>query len=128
MSSDLLRHLQPKYFRRRYNGRMPKIHRHFIMEWRKHRGLSLRRLAARMEVSPGGEEVVSYASLNRIEKYKQPYSEPILNALADALDVEPWMLLKVDPSKDGKVIDLMVKLTPKQQEQAIKMLEIIKAG
>ena len=81
-----------------------------------------------MESSPGGDEIASYASLSRIEKYKQPYSEPILNALADALDVEPWMLLKVDPSKDGRVIDLMVKLTPKQQEQAIKFLEIIKAS
>jgi transcriptional regulator with XRE-family HTH domain len=128
MSRGLLHRLQPNYYRRRYNGRMPKIHRHFIKEWRKHRGLSLRKLAARMEVSPGGEELVSYASLNRIEKYKQPYSEPILNALADALDVEPWMLLKIDPSKEGKVIDVLVKLTPKQQEQAIKMLEIIKAG
>jgi transcriptional regulator with XRE-family HTH domain len=127
-SSELLRPAQPLDFLKLYNAVMKKPHKHFIREWREHRGLSLRRLCARMELSPGGDEVLSYASLSRIEQYKQPYSEPILNALADALDVEPWMLLKIDPRKDGQIIDLMVKLTPKQQEQAIKLLEIIKAG
>ena len=102
-------------------------HRHYIREWRVHRGLSLRALASRLEAEPG-EELISYASLQRIETGLQPYSEPILNALADALSVEPWMLLKMHPEKGGKIIDILNSLDPQSQDKALKLLEILKAG
>jgi len=100
---------------------------HYIQAWRKYRKLSLRRLAARMENTPG-EEMISYASLSRIEGHKQPYNETILNALAEALDCEPWMLLKVDPEKNGKVIDMLLHLPADKQSQAIKLIEVLKSG
>lgn len=100
---------------------------HFIKAWREYRQLSLRQLASRMETEPG-VELITYASLSRIENQKQSYTEDILNALAEALAVEPWMLLKVDPNKNGKIVDLLIHLNPDQQRQAIKLIEVLKAG
>jgi len=106
---------------------MKNVRKHYIREWRKFRGVSLRKLAARMESEPGGEEIISYASINRIEKHEQPFSEPILYALADALDVEAWMLLKVNPLKEGTVIDMVSRLTPDEQAKLSEMLKAFKA-
>lgn len=78
----------------------------FIREWRQYRGLSLRRLADRLELD-GPDETFSHASIGRIEKGQQPYSQPVLEALAHALNVEVHHLLSVDPTKEGQVVDLL---------------------
>lgn len=78
----------------------------FIREWRQYRGLSLRRLADRLELD-GPDETFSHASIGRIENGQQPYSQPVLEALAHALGVEVQHLLSVDPTKEGQVVDLM---------------------
>lgn len=83
----------------------PTYRRTYIKEWRDKRGLSLRRLAERLEEAPGGDLLLSHTSIGRIEKGQQPYSQPILEALAAALGVPAWMLLEVNPEKDGDVID-----------------------
>jgi len=85
---------------------------HYIAEWIKHRGVSLRKLAARMEAAPG-EQMLSHASIGRIAKGEQPYSEEILLALADALDCTVPQLLTVNPLKDGEVIDMLTLLKDK---------------
>lgn len=97
---------------------------HFIRQWREKRGISLRKLSARLEVELDGDPLVSYASLSRIENGKQPFSEPVLNAIADALDVTRSMLLEMDPKKEGRVLDILNKMTPADREQAIRMLEL----
>lgn len=84
----------------------------FIREWRQYRGLSLRRLADRLELN-GPDETFSHASIGRIEKGQQPYSQPILEAIADALNVEVHHLLSVDPTKEGQVVDLLAMLRDK---------------
>jgi hypothetical protein len=55
-------------------GTMPKNAQgqHYFRQWREKRGISLRKLAARLEVEPGGDPLVSYASLSRIETGEQP--------------------------------------------------------
>jgi len=80
----------------------PLYRKTYIKEWRQKQGLSLRRLADRLESSPGGDLLISHTSIGRIEKGKQPYSQPILEALAHALGVPAWMLLEVNPEKDGR--------------------------
>jgi len=100
----------------------------YIREWRKKRGLSLRRLADRLEQSPGGELLVSHASISRIEQGLQPYSQPILEAIAEALGVSPVMLLEVNPDKDGDVIDITLRLNkapPQLRKQAIDIIEAL---
>lgn len=93
----------------------------YIREWRESRGLSLRGLAARMESEPG-VELISYAQLQRIEKGQQPYSQPILEAAATALNVTVAELLSNNPTKDGAVIDILRALSESEKEQAIKIL------
>lgn len=107
-------------------GDEPLYRKTYIKEWREKRGLSLRRLAERMEHSPGGDLLISHTSIGRIEKGQQPYSQPILEAIADALGVSTWMLLEVNPEKDGDVIDVTLRLgkaPPEIREQAISILD-----
>lgn len=100
----------------------------YIHEWRKFRGLSLRALADRTELEPGGELLISHASLGRIERGLQPYSQPILEALATALDCEPQDLLSVNPMKAGEVVDLtrlLREATPEQRRLALDLVDRI---
>lgn len=101
--------------------------KHFIRHWREYRGLSLAKLAARMEAAPG-EELMSGMSLSRIERGQQPYSEELLNALSDALSCSPWELISVDPSRDGDVIDLMRFIHEMDKKKAEKALAVLKAA
>jgi transcriptional regulator with XRE-family HTH domain len=98
---------------------------HYLREWRENRGLSLRKLAALIEVEPGGDPLVSYASLSRIETGEQPFSEPILNAIAEALKVPRVVLLEMDPRKEGYIVDLLNRMDPPTRDQAVRMLELL---
>lgn len=98
--------------------------KHFIREWRKFRGLSLRRLAERMETEPG-ELLTSHANIQRIEKYEQPYTQEILEAIAEALEVTPIDLLAVDPTKNGEVVDLLRLINDKNRDQAVRVLKAL---
>lgn len=102
----------------------PTFKKTYIKEWREKRGLSLRKLAARIEREPG-EELISFASLGRIEKGQQPYSQPILEGIAQALNVSVSMLLESDPNKDGEVIDLLRQLDDQKRADAIKLLKAL---
>lgn len=97
----------------------------YIKEWRQHRRLSLRQLAARMEIEPG-TELISFASLGRIEKGQQPYSQPVLEALAIALNCEPWDLLHNDPGKTGELVEMVRDLTDEQRRQAVAIIRALK--
>ena len=96
----------------------------YLRQWREHRGLSLRRLAERMETEPG-VELISHASLGRIEKGQQPYSQPIIEAAAVALNVSVPMLLEMDPTKEGEVVDLVRQMDERKREQAIALLKAL---
>lgn len=107
---------------------MPTIKgRHFIKQWRKHRGLSLRKLADRLEISEGGEPLASHSRLNRIEKGEVGYTEEILHALAHALNVSVVELLEHDPRKPAEVIDLMSRLNADQKVEAQQFIEFLLA-
>lgn len=105
-------------------GEQRKYGKTFIREWREYRGLSLRRLADRVELD-GPTETISHASLGRIEKGDQPYSQPILEALAHALSCSVIDLLSVDPTKEGEVVDLMRLIDDRNREQAIRVLKAL---
>lgn len=96
-----------------------------IRAWRKKRGLSLRELANRLESEPGGEPIISHASIGRIETGKQPYSQEILEALAVALNCTPADLLERDPDAEGDVIDLLRRLDNGKRHQAIEYLRFL---
>lgn len=98
-----------------------KLGKHYIREWRAYRGLSLRRLAERMEIEPG-VLLTSHANIQRIEKYEQPYAQDILEALAVALEVSATDLLSVDPTKEGEVVDLL-RLIKRHDPNLLKKLK-----
>lgn len=83
--------------------------RHFIREWRAHRGLTMDRLADRLDISK--------ATLSRIESGKQPYTQDTLEALADALSCEPADLIMRDPTASGAIWSLWEKATVAQRQQ-----------
>ena len=100
------------------------LRRTYIREWRLKSGLSLRELADRMEEEPGGDLLISHASLGRIERGMQPYSQPILEAISTALAVPVSALLEINPAKAGDVVDLMRLLnsaSPEQRSLAIDL-------
>ncbi|SDT96673.1 helix-turn-helix domain-containing protein [Stappia sp. ES.058] len=99
--------------------------RTYIREWRKKRGLTLQQLADRLEVEPGGDLLVSYASLSRIETGNQPYSQPIIEAIARALNVSVSMLLEAHPERQGEVVDLFNHIPPERQAEAIQILRVL---
>lgn len=94
-----------------YNRHMAKreLGNHYLRQWREYRGLSLRKLADRMEVEPG-VPLTSHANIGRIENFQQPYSQEIMEAAAEALDCTVIDLLTADPTKDGDVVDLLALL------------------
>lgn len=63
--------------------------RTFFKEWRLHRGLSQEQLAERLETS--------VASISRIESGAQPYTQDVLEALAEALSTDPASLIMRNP-------------------------------
>ena len=62
--------------------RRPAYRKTYIREWRQMRGLSLEALAERVGDRIGS---MTHASLSRIERGLQPYSQPILEALSEEL-------------------------------------------
>lgn len=83
--------------------------RHFLKEWRTFRGLTMDRLADRLEISK--------ATLSRLESGKQPYTQDTLEALADALSCEPADLIMRDPTSPGAIWSLWEKASPAQRQQ-----------
>jgi transcriptional regulator with XRE-family HTH domain len=93
----------------RFQNQRGERRRHFIKEWRNHRGLTMERLADRLEISK--------ATLSRIENGKQPYTQDTLEALADALSCEPADLIMRDPTAPGAIWSLWEKASVAQRQQ-----------
>lgn len=64
--------------------------RHYIREWRKHRGLTIDQLAGRIELTDGkgDTDFIDKTYLGRIEREERPYNQPILEQAAAALECE----------------------------------------
>jgi transcriptional regulator with XRE-family HTH domain len=95
--------------------------RHFIKQWRKFRGLTLERLAARLDTSP--------ASLSRIENSEQPYTQDFLEAVAEALSTEPASLIMRDPLMDEAMWSLWDRAKPAERQQIENVVRaLLKTG
>ncbi len=76
---------------RRIRGQRPR-RRTFIREWREFRTLTQEALAGRLDMSA--------AQLSRIESGVQPYTQDVLEMIADALQTDPPSLLMRRPGDD----------------------------
>lgn len=97
----------------------------YIKQWRKLRRLSLRQLAERLESTPGGDLLASHASLSRIENGIQAYTQPVLEAVAVALDCTVLDLLGSNPEKEGELVDIVRHLEPDKHRQALDYLRFL---
>ncbi len=90
--------------------------RHFIKEWRKHRGLTQQRLADRLGLTHG--------AVSQLERGLVGYTQPTLEALAEALQCEPADLIWRDPDSEfGAILAEVRKFPPEQQKRIVAVLK-----
>ena len=92
--------------------------RWYLREWRKDRGLTLDQLASRVE-STG-------ASLSRLERGQQPYSQPLLEALAEALSCQPADLIMRPPGAADRIFAVLAGMTPENQKKALAVVQALR--
>tara|TARA_Y100000310_G_scaffold182419_1_gene182519 strand:+ start:1327 stop:1755 length:429 start_codon:yes stop_codon:yes gene_type:complete len=87
-----------------------------IRLWRKHRNLTQERLAERV--------TLSVASISRLENGKQPYTQPVLEELANALDCEaPDLIARKPGEPNDEVQRLLERMDSVQKKQAVQILQ-----
>jgi transcriptional regulator with XRE-family HTH domain len=95
----------------------------YIRAWRKHRGLTLQKLAERLHVEL--EVDISEGQLSRIERAATPYSQDILEALALVLRCEPADLIMRDPTQADAIWSVYDTLKPAQRQAALEILRTL---
>ena len=96
----------------------------YIRQWREKQDMTLETLAERVGAKIGG---MTHASLSRIERGLQPYSQPILEAIADELtggDVAS--LLMRDPSDPHGIWSIWDQLRPVERSQVVEIAKTIR--
>lgn len=94
--------------------------RTYIRQWRNKRGYTLAQMVGRLAEL---EVPTTEATLSRIETTKQPYSQDIMEAIADALDVDVWQLTGDNPEiPSAPVADFIRRLSEKEAAQAEAVL------
>jgi len=100
----------------RFKGR-PQLRRTFIRQWREHQGLTLEMLAERIGTT--------HASLSRVERGLQPYSQPLLEALATALGVEPADLLIRNPEDPEGIWSVWDQAKPAERRMIVDLAKTV---
>ncbi|MCC6889629.1 MAG: helix-turn-helix transcriptional regulator [Hyphomicrobiales bacterium] len=105
-------------------GRPPARHRStFIRAWREAKGLTLAALADAVGARLGG---MTHASLSRIERGIQPYSQPILEALADELTGgDVGALLTRDPRESDALWSIWERAKPAERQLIVAIARVI---
>jgi len=88
--------------------------RHYVKEWRTKRGLTQEQLAERVDRSRG--------LISQIESGTTLLTEDLIYALAEAFQCEPGDIFRVNPLKEGLVIDItdsLVGASPQLQAEAL---------
>lgn len=100
----------------------------FIKQWRAHRGLTQEQLAERVGtylVERGITKGYTYASIGRLENGKIGYTQPILEAIADALQTDPASLLMRDPTDSAALWSVWDQALPAERQIITEQAEIV---
>lgn len=100
----------------------------YLREWRKKKGLTQEQVVGRLAIHEDPNMPSTNASLSRLENGKQPYSQRVLEALADIYECDAWELIGRDPTKAGLVVDMVRHLDAKRQAQLVAFLNALEAG
>ena len=107
---------------------MDMARRTYLKEWRKHKHLTQKQVVDRLALHEDPNLPSTEASLSRLENGKQVYGQRVLEALADIYGCEPDELLGRDPTKEGKVIDMVRRLDEKRQAQIAAFIRALEEG
>lgn len=91
--------------------------RTFFKQWRQYRGLSQEQLANRLDSS--------VASISRIESGTQPYTQDVLEALADALQTDPASLLMRNPLDEEAIWSLWERAKPGERQMIVEIARTV---
>lgn len=98
------------------------MRKNYIRKWRKHRKLTLQKLADRMEKEPG-VPVMSFVNLGKIERNEQSPTLEQLHFIAAALGVTVTQLIEDDPEIHGEVHDLMKALDDRERDRVVQIIK-----
>lgn len=96
------------------------LRRIYLKEWREYRDFSQERLAERVD-STG-------ATISRLENRKQPYTQALLEALADALSCQPADIIMRPPGSGDELTAVFSQMSPEAQVQALAVLKALKTA
>lgn len=108
---------------------------HYLRQWRKASGLSLQAVEEKAialfsdRVLAEGEEIdlrkigVSHSNLSRVENYKVPYNQRLLEVLAEVYGTDPASLIIRDPSDPDGLWSIYDQIEPTQRQTALRVLE-----
>jgi transcriptional regulator with XRE-family HTH domain len=94
--------------------------RHFLREWRTHRGYTLEQLAEMVGVTHG--------ALSQLERGLVSYTQPMLEALAEALSCAPADIVMrnpLDPSLPWSILENLQKAPPEERRRIIRAMEAL---
>lgn len=91
--------------------------RTFFKEWRIFRGLSQEQLADRLDTS--------VASISRIESGTQPYTQDVLEALAEALRTDPASLLMRNPDDPEAIWSIWDNAKPGERKMIVDIARTV---
>jgi transcriptional regulator with XRE-family HTH domain len=98
--------------------RKKKLNRTFVKEWRKHRGLTQIQLSERVGIGQG--------SLSDLERGTFAYTQPMLEALADALNCKPWDLIWRPPGAEDGLREILAGMDADEQKRALAVVQALK--
>lgn len=93
--------------------------RHYVRQWRKHRGYTLEQLAQHVGVTQG--------AIAQLERGEVGYTQSMLEALAYNLRCKPADLIMRDPTEPAGLWSLWRGLSPDQKQEAINYLRLLTA-
>jgi transcriptional regulator with XRE-family HTH domain len=90
----------------------------FIRQWRKHRGLTLEKLAARLnDMAP--------SNLSMLERGKRGYTQETLERIAEELQTDAASLLIRNPADGEAIWSLWDQAKPGQKKQIVEIAKTI---
>lgn len=104
---------------------MRKLGTHFIRAWRKRRDLTIQQMVDRLPSDEDGNATLSIASLSRIERNQQPYSQEIVEAMANELDVSVSDLVGRNPDEPPTDLERFLGLHEEDREDVRAYMDFL---